>query len=275
MMTEQKLEDIDVDLFISLPQVRAGLDPAKVTQMAHSIAAVGQLHPILARRVGDKFTPVDGHYRLAAKIEAGHKTITALIEERNLDAGQVIEQQLISNCLREGLTDLEIARGIREHMQQTGCKASQTASRLAFSNSKVSNLLSMLTLSPPILDEVAKGRISTSAAVELSRVQDLTQQAELARRLLDGQLTRDEVAGQRKKAGKPDSGADRSPSRATAILGQGRSISVTCTGLTLESMISLVEEFLAKARRERTRGTELPTFLSLLRDQAKAKPGTT
>ena len=49
-------------------------------------------------------------------------------------------------------------------------------------------------------------------------------------------------------------------------------LAVSASALTLESFIAAIEELLAKARRERSRGTGLPTFLKLLRDQSQTTP---
>ena len=56
----------------------------------------------------------------------------------------------------------------------------------------------------------------------------------------------------------------------TAILGESRSVTVASSGLTLERFIELIEELLSKARRVRTQGVELATFIKMLKDQARA-----
>jgi hypothetical protein len=66
-------------------------------------------------------------------------------------------------------------------------------------------------------------------------------------------------------------GSTRSVARAVAKLGGGRCVIVTAPSLTLDSMISALEEILTRARQTRTRGLTLPTFCKILRDQAQAK----
>jgi hypothetical protein len=130
--------------------------------------------------------------------------------------------------------------------------------------------LALLELPAEIIKQVEAGKIPPSGAYELARVTDAKQQAVMAAQMAAGQLTRDGAAGARKAAKRSDKPGESQPSRVTAILGESRSITVACAGLTLERFISLVEELLAKARRERSRGTELGTFISLLRDQARS-----
>ena len=61
---------------------------------------------------------------------------------------------------------------------------------------------------------------------------------------------------------------DQAYKRFTAALTDGRSVAVTGIAMTLDAMIELLEELLAKARKARPKGLELDTFLRLLRDEA-------
>jgi len=193
------------------------------------------------------------------------------MEDQPLDEGAVIQRQLISNVLREALSPLDTARAIQQLIATTGWSAGQVADNLAFSNAKVTRLLALLRLPAAIIEQVEAGKISASSAYELARVNDADRQAALAQQMAAGQLTRDAAAGKRKAAKRGGQQGECYPSRVTAILGESRSITVASTGLTLDRFITLIEEVLAKARRERSRGTELGTFISLLRDQARAK----
>lgn len=271
-MKPQTIHHLTIDKFICQPQVRDRLDPAKIEQMAQSFKTVGQLQPILARRDGERFVPTDGHYRLAAARHLGWKAIAAILEENPLSAGDVLTRQLIANCQRDDLTDLEIARGIERLMETTGWTASQVATNLGFSNAKVSGLRKLLTLPVGILTEVETGKISASAAAELARCDDPAEQAELAQRLAEGRLTRDGVAGARKAARRAANGDDARLTRVTAPLGEGRSITIAGAELTLESLIEAVEQLLAKARRVRSQGIALRTFVKMLKDQAEGRP---
>lgn len=271
-MPQEQIQYPPVERFDSGQLVRDGLNLDLVEQITRSFATVGQLQPVRARRSGDRLTMVDGHHRLAAAVKAGWKTLACLIEEKELGEADIIERQLISNCLRESPKSLEAARAVRKLMEVTGCNASQAAAKLSFSAAKVSGLLKMLSLSQPIIDLIEAGKIPASGAYELARIDDPAQQAELARQIASGRLTRDGVIGERKAARRsaaaPKSAAQ--PGRVTAMLGAGRSVTVTSPGLSLERFIDAIEEVLAKARRVRTRGVELQTFVRLLRDEAKA-----
>lgn len=270
-MSAETVQAIPLDTFREDQRVRKQLNDELVEQIAQSFQLVGQLQPVRARWVGTELLLVDGHHRLAAAYKAGLKTLGCIVEQQALEDGQVIQRQLILNCLRESLSSVETARAIGQLMQATGWNASQAANNLGFSNAKVTRLLALLALPPAILQEVEAGRIPASAGYELAQVENPEQQAELAQHLATGMLTRDAVAGRRKARVKAAAGStEAAPARVTALLGAGRTITVSAAGLTLESFISLIEELLGKARRVRAQGVELGTFIKMLRDQARA-----
>jgi ParB/RepB/Spo0J family partition protein len=263
------IHQLPLDKFGDEPQVRNGLDPAKVDSMAISFKAVGQLQPILVRRVGDLFDPVDGHYRIAAAKRAAFKTIAAILEERELTPGEILQRQLIGNCQRTDLTACEVARGIDRLIKLTGWTAALTATHLGFSESKVSGLRKLLTLPEIILKDVECGKMPVSAAFELARVEDAAKQLELADQLTRGRMTRDEAVGARKAAKQQDTTVGRKSARVIAIIDAKRSVTVVGAN-TLSEFIEIIKIGLKKAQSEQRRGTGLHTFLRLLSDQAQS-----
>jgi ParB family chromosome partitioning protein len=268
----EQIQHFPIDELHCVPQIREQLNPELVQQIAQSFQTVGQLQPLRVRLDEGRRLVVDGHHRLAAAPLAAFKTLACIVENQPLDEGEVIQRQLISNCQRESVKPLEAARAIQRLMERTGWKAGQAGASIGFSNPKVSRLLALLSLPEAITEQVESGSISASAAYELTRVEDAAQQAELAQQMAAGELTRDGVSGARKATKRAASATvEKQPCRVTAILGESRTITVSSDSLTLEKFIALIEELLAKARRERSRGTELSTFISLLKDQARAK----
>ncbi|MBL9081600.1 MAG: ParB/RepB/Spo0J family partition protein [Planctomycetales bacterium] len=264
------IRQIPLAKFGDEPQVRGRLDPDKVAGLAASLRAVGQLQPIRARPLGNLFDPVDGHYRVAAARLAGFETIDAVIEERELNAAEILQRQLIANCQRTDLTPCETARGIEQLMSLTGWTAAQAAAHLGFSETKVSGLRKLLTLPPEILAQVEAGAIPVSTAYELARIDDPIRRAELFAQAATGAVTRDEVSGARRSTTRSAAGPDDGPSRVTLSIDKNSSVTFSGPGLTLDRIIGLSEALLAKARRGRTRGFELPTLVKMFRDQARA-----
>lgn len=252
------------------PQVRGRLDPRKVEGLAVSFQAVGQLQPIRVRRLGELFDPVDGHYRVAAARLAGFPTIDAVVEEQELSPAEVLQRQLIANCQRTDLTACETARGVEQLMALTGWTAAQTATHLGFSEAKVSSLRKLLTLPGEVLAQVEAGQIPVSTAYELARLDDPRRRSELVAQAATGVVTRDEVSGARRSGRRPAVKADGGPSRVTLSVDKDCSVTFLGPNLTLDRIIGLSEALLAKARRGRTRGFELPTLVKMFRDQARA-----
>jgi ParB family chromosome partitioning protein len=214
---------------------------------------------------------VDGYHRYAAAVKAKWKMLATMVEQRELCEGEILQRQLIVNCLREDLSPLEKAAGMQRLMELTEWPANRVAAELGFSPATVTRLLALLSLPESIIGQVQTGKIPASAAYELARIDDPVRQAELAGQLAAGELTRDGLSGAQKAARKkPDGNGGTQAVRATAQLGADRSVTVSGPSLTLDGLIQILEELLAKARRERTRGVELSTFVKVLRDQARA-----
>jgi ParB/RepB/Spo0J family partition protein len=270
-VSSEQIQEISIDLIDTEPQVREKFDEASLTQLSKQIARHGLLQAILMRRVGTRYKVVFGGRRFAAAKMAGCRTIRARVIDRELDAGDIALLQLIENS-HEDLNPMERARGIARAMAGKEMTASQLVTELGdSSDASVSNALALLKLPKPIQDLVENGSIAASAASRLASIQDTDQQAELAQQLAEGKLTRDGLCGAIKaarKAGKKE--GKTGPSRATAVLGPERLVTVSSAGLDLEAFIGTLEELIAKARRMRTRGISLSTFLKMLRDQGQS-----
>lgn len=161
-MSSVSLQEIPLDTFRPDDRVRQRLNPELVEQIAQSFLTVGQLQPVRARWVKERLLIVDGHHRLAAAYKAGIKTLDCIIEEKELGDGEIIQRQLISNCLRESLSTLETGRAVQRLMEATSWNASQAAANLGFSNPKVTRLLGLLSLPASIIEQVELGKISAS-----------------------------------------------------------------------------------------------------------------
>lgn len=268
-MNREQIQYLPLDQIQAASQVRMHFDPETIQGLAESLKEIGQLQPIRIRKVGDKFLIVDGERRYRAARKAGMTTLAVIIEDKELNKGELIQRQLIANCQREELTPLEKSRAIRDLMDATGWNASQVSAKLGVSNATTTRLLSLLNLPAALQRKVEQGQIAVSAAYELAKVSDADRQAELSQQLANGQLTRDGLTGTL-KADRKETMAAATPSRATAVLAPGRSITVTSDGLDLERFIQLIEDLLAKARKVRPQGVELSTFIKMLRDQSKA-----
>ena len=270
-MPQEAIQYLPLDKIERAAQVRDAVSEESLLGLARSIQEVGLQQPIRVRREGSAFKVVDGHRRLRAVTKIpGSTTIAAIVEEKDLCEGEVIQRQLTANCQRVDLTPLERARAIERLMAATGWSATQAAGKLGMSSSAVTKLLALISLPEAIRTQVESGAISAGAGYQLTRVGDPSKQAELAQQVAERRLTRDQLSDT-VKAELDNTVENPSPptGRATATLVGGEAVTVTAGGLTLERFIDVIEIVLARARRARGR-MDLKKFVQTLRDEAKA-----
>ena len=270
-MASEYIPDLPLDQLVCRPQVRKRFDPEAVAGMAATVTRVGVQMPVLARRdpVG-KLVVIDGEMRVRAAREAGLTTVPVFVVSGTLSDADVLLRQLVANVQRTDLKPLERAEGIERLLDATGWTAAEAAEHLGLSAASVSKSLALLSLPEAVRDRLADGSIAASAAYELARVDDPAAQLALAEQLAGGTLTRDGVRGRRRAGTKLDSSDTKPASRVVACLDERRSLTLTgpCDGL--DGLIAALEELLGKARKVRPQAVSLPTFVKMLRDQAKS-----
>ena len=267
---KEEILQIPLDKIDFAPQVREVFDEQLITGLAKNIEEAGQRLPALLFPIGDRFGIEDGARRILALKSLGRKTVMAVIKEKPSDAKLLLYQCSV-DFQRVDLTPMEKASAIERLMTATNWKGNEIAVKLGVSPAMVSRLLSLLALPEPIRGALKDGKIPASAGYELAKIDDPATQADLAKRLAEGKLTRDGVAGARKANREAANAKPQATSkRLTAVLGAGRSVTVATAGDTLDDFIAVLEEALAKARRGRSQGFGLDTLLRLLRDQAEA-----
>src|SRR3954467_329357 len=101
-------------------QPRTEFDPDAITRLAESLKTHGQLQPISVRWSEDmgRYLIVTGERRWRAATLAGRPTVSAVIIEDKRTESQILEMQLIENCLREDLRPVEQAKAFRALMDR-------------------------------------------------------------------------------------------------------------------------------------------------------------
>lgn len=210
-------------------QPRREFEPAALDNLAKSLAERGQLMPI---RV--KWDELMGHYQIIAgerrwraAIQAGLATLECVISDKPQTSDEVLEEQLIENCVREDLRPIEQARAFRQLMDRLDLSFRELADRLHLSHAAVHRAVSLLDTPEPVQEMVASGALPPSAAYEISKLDRPEDQVAVAEAAAEQKLTRDQVA-QTVKARK----AGRSPiplpaSRREFKLPNGDKVAVT------------------------------------------------
>lgn len=168
-------------------QPRKTFDEAAMTELANSIRMHGVISPIILVKNGDRYMIIAGERRYRAAKKAGLMTIPALV--RDYTPQQVKEISLIENLQREDLNPIETANAIKQLMDEYKYTQEEVADRIGKSRPAIANTLRLLTLSQPVIDLVAEGRLSSGHARCLVVVPDAEAQLKLANSALDNKIS--------------------------------------------------------------------------------------
>jgi ParB family transcriptional regulator, chromosome partitioning protein len=231
-------------------QPRTEFDPEALGRLAESLKARGQLQPIRVRWDDDasRYVVVVGERRWRAAKLAGLESLACVVVTGNPTPEELLEDQLIENCLREDLKPIEQARAYRALLDGQGVSLRVLAERLNVGHASIARALALLDLPAEIQAEVEAGRIAPATGYQLVKVADPVEQAELAREAARGRLTRD-VA---ERAGKPRKGRGPAKGRkATSRVFRGTTGKVTVElrkGAGDYAIVALLSEALDLAR---------------------------
>jgi ParB family chromosome partitioning protein len=198
---------IDVKQVMADPiQPREQFPEEAIERLAKSIREKGQLSPIRVRWSEEhaKWVIIAGERRWRATLRAGLSTIECYFHEADIEPTEILEQQLIENCLREDLRPTEEARAFQKLIDLNGWSQRELAAALRVSETRVTRTLSLLKLPPELQYQIDTRRISVRAAYEISRLPNPSAQQDLARRAAKGALTCEQTAkAVRQRRGRP------------------------------------------------------------------------
>lgn len=187
-------------------QPREQFSEEALERLASSIQKKGQLSPIKVRWSEDhqKWIIIFGERRWRAAQRAGLREIDCFFAEGDLSLIEILEEQLIENCLREDLQPIEEAKAFAELMKVRGCTGKELAQVLQISPSRVSRALALLTLPDEVQEKVATGEVAARTAYEISKLENESTQVELAQKAAAGAISA-ELTGRkvRQRRGKP------------------------------------------------------------------------
>jgi ParB family chromosome partitioning protein len=175
-------------------------------RLAQSIREKGQLSPIRVRwdETHGSWVIICGERRWRAAQRAGLPEIECFFHENELSSSEILEQQLIENCLREDLQPVEEARAFAALMELNGWTAKALAEAVRVSPSRISRALALLKLPGDIQEQVNAGAVSSRSAYELSRLDNAATRNDLVAKAVAGTLTAVETANAvRQRKGKP------------------------------------------------------------------------
>ncbi|NKB82796.1 MAG: ParB/RepB/Spo0J family partition protein [Nitrospirales bacterium] len=196
---EPLLLDIPVSQVVPNPnQPRFLENPDANERLQQSIQTSGMIQPILVRPLEDeRYEIIAGERRWRACQTLGMESIPAII--RSVDPRHSATEALIENLVREDLSPIEEATAYQRLLHDHGFTQMQIADRTGISQSRISQLLKLLSLPEDLRQQLfAPGSAVSSSHGEILATlnHDPQRQRELAQRLLKEQWTRDELQRQ-------------------------------------------------------------------------------
>ncbi|HDR9497184.1 ParB/RepB/Spo0J family partition protein [Burkholderia ambifaria] len=132
-------------------QPRRMFNETKLTELAESIREVGLLQPIAVRKAATGYQLVAGERRWRAHKMIGKESIKAVVVD--ISDEDMAMLALVENVVRDGLTDYEIARSIRETEKEFPNRK-RMAEALGISRSELYRYLSFAELPVFILNDL-------------------------------------------------------------------------------------------------------------------------
>lgn len=183
-----EIQKIDINKVYANPnQPRKNFDKESLNELAESIRLHGLIQPIIVNQMDDGYMIIAGERRFRACKICGLHEIDAVVKQYSNKL--VAEISIIENLQREDLNPVEVAKSIRQLMEEYGLTQEKVAERIGKSRSAIANSLRILNLYPEVLDLIERGKISFGHAKVLASITDYATQIILAKKIAKDKLT--------------------------------------------------------------------------------------
>jgi ParB family transcriptional regulator, chromosome partitioning protein len=181
---EIRLDQIETNPY----QPRTYFDKDALEELADSIRVQGIIQPITVRQLDSgTFQLISGERRYQASKLAGLEVIPAYIRKANDQ--QMLEMALIENIQRENLNAIEIALSYQRLLSECSLKQEELGERVGKKRTTVTNYLRLLKLPPDIQVALRDNLISMGHARALINIENIDQQLEVFRRIVEQELS--------------------------------------------------------------------------------------
>lgn len=187
--TSEELREVDIDLIEpNNVQPRTRFDETQLDELAQSIKTNGVVQPILVRRTnGGRYQIVAGERRWRAAQRAGLQRIPSVI--RDVPDDKMLELALIENIQRQELNAIEEAYAYKRLIETFNLTQETVAQRVGRDRTFVTNYLRLLRLPEDIQLLVEENKLSMGHARALLGIDDADKQREIARGIIDRNLS--------------------------------------------------------------------------------------
>jgi len=159
-----RILEVEIDQILMNPyQPRKHFSSSELEELAQSIKAVGLIHPPTVRLLANgEYELVSGERRYQASKLAGMKRIQVHVKQGGpSDSAQMA---LIENIQRVDLNPMEIAKALRQLIENFGYSQDELSTRIGKKRSTVANYLRLLSLPKNIQDSVLLNLITMGHA---------------------------------------------------------------------------------------------------------------
>jgi ParB family chromosome partitioning protein len=144
-------------------QPRRDFPPERLRELADSILSQGVVQPIAVRALHDGgFEILAGERRWRAAQLAGYREVPVIV--RSVDDKRAALLAMAENVQREDLNPIEEVEGIARLVNELGLSHREIAEALGFKRERVSHLLRVARLDPPVKKLIASGALTLGHA---------------------------------------------------------------------------------------------------------------
>ena len=191
---KEKIVEVEKEKFLNISQIepnqgqpRKYFDEDQLRELAESVKQYGVLQPLLVQKKGGFYRIIAGERRWRAAKLAGLQQVPVLI--RDYTEQQSVEIALIENVQRSDLNPIEEARAYQMLVQEFGLKQEEVAERVSKNRATITNSMRLLKLDQRVQDMLVENQISGGHARALLGLEEGEQQFELAKKIVENQLS--------------------------------------------------------------------------------------
>lgn len=226
-----------------------------IDELVASIQEVGVLEPLLVRQNPHGFQIISGERRYRAAVQAGLDELPCIVLD--VDDAQALTIALIENLQRQDLSPFEEADGLRALIDRFDYTHEEVAQKIGKARTSVTEALSIAEIPEDLKTKLVDAGVRTkSILLEVARTEDPADQLALVDRIIEEDLTRDQLRALRR--GDEAEAPETKGKSVAEPAGGGRRITYRSgTGITLtlylnrdEITVSEIQQTLREAIQE-------------------------
>ncbi len=191
---KQKSGEAIVSIALVVPnagQPRKEFNKELLDELTESVKQYGVLQPLIVKKKGTTYEIIAGERRWRAAQAAGLKEIPVVI--RDYSKQEAMEISIIENVQRADLNPIEEAKAYSMLMNDYNLTQEDVAAKVSKNRATIANTLRLLKLDDEVQNMMIEGVLTSGHARALLSIEDKDKQRELAREVVDKNLSVREI----------------------------------------------------------------------------------